>query len=1043
MTIERGLEANRSCASCSATLNAGFRFCPHCGQAIDAASAEGERRQLTVLFCDLENSTSLASRLDPEDLHDLYTSYGRVCQDAIHAFQGYVAQFLGDGVLCYFGYPVAHEDDPVRAVRAALRIIEELRFVNQGIGKRLQAELHVRVGIHTGRTMVGGSSRGSHDRLAVGETPNMAARTQALAEVDTVLITGATARLVEGYFELEKQKPQIFRGFTRSVELYRVERPTGARTKLEAAARGKLTAYVGREQETDTLERAWRAVRDGADGVALIRGEAGIGKSRLMDRFRRSVIAQGAQIIECFCSPLAEATALAPIVEFLQARVAERVEGRQTPEARLDALSNLLGEHSRFGSDALALVANLLSLPGADESPIADMSPPRRRVRTLEILRAWLAWSAERVPLVFLIEDLHWADPSTLALLDLIVREPPGGRTLLCVTARPELTSRWVHPQLTTVELPRFTGAEIEAMVMNVAEGRALPPSVVGGIGEQSEGVPLYVEEVTKAVLESGALRLRGESYELVGSFEERFLPSTVEGSLVARFDRLGQSRSIAQLGAAMGRSFDYSLMRAVALLDDEALREHLDRLSLSQLVFVRGEPPNATYTFKHALIEKAIYETLLNAERARVHERILRAMRVEFPERLADRPEIEAYHAERAGQREAAVPLLLKAGQKALDRMAVAEAVQHLARGIDLVGVLEEPARTDVEIELQAAIGPAYMATVGWAAIEVEVATRRLRDLATAKGDGPRVYQAAWSEWTRCFLRAQLAEGLPVAREVHGMAEHVGAPLLRVTGHHALGYTLFYMGEYARALDHARLGLALFDLEQEREIAAKFQLSSSCALLCFQAQAELVLGNTERADASFSRWRQLMEDLRHPPSRAYSLVQQCHYCFAKGDAQETLELAAEGLALSILEGFYLWQPIMAMFTEWAKVRLGGDATAAVEVFKRSKAFVDGTGTHITELDFTSMYAEVLLAAGRPTEVFAVAESALAITKPGRVVHMEPELLRLLGDAARALGETDRARGYYQSGLELSRSLGAPVLTARLEASLGQSANRS
>jgi class 3 adenylate cyclase/tetratricopeptide (TPR) repeat protein len=1040
MMIERG---GRTCSSCAATLGPGFKFCPSCGQPVDSASAEGERRQLTVLFCDLENSTALAARLDPEDLHDLYTSYGRVCQDAIHSFQGYVAQFLGDGVLCYFGYPVAHEDDPVRAVRAALRIIDELRFVNQGIGRRLQAELHVRVGIHTGRTMVGGNTRGSHDRLAVGETVNMAARTQALAEVDTVLLTGATARLVEGYFELQKQRPQIFRGLTRSVELFQVIKPTGARTKLEAAARGRLTAYVGRERETEQLEQAWAAVRDGTDGVALIRGEAGIGKSRLMDRFRRSVLGQGAQIIECFCSPLTEGTALAPIVEFLQARVLERVEGRHTAQAKLDALSNLLGEHSRFGPDALALIASLLSIPGADESSIAELSPPRRRVRTLEILRAWLGWSAERVPLVFMIEDLHWADPSTLALLDMIVRESPSGRTLLCVTARPEFGDRWAHARLTTIDLPRFTAAEIEAMVMNVAEGHALPPSVVGGIGEQSEGVPLYVEEVTKAVLESGALRLSGESYELVGSFEERFLPATVEGSLVARFDRLGPSRGVAQLGAAIGRSFDYALIRAVALLSDEELREHLERLSMSQLVFVRGEPPSSTYTFKHALIEKAIYETLLNAERARVHERILRAMRVEFPERLADRPETEAYHAERAGQRDVAVPLLLKAGLKALERTAVAEAVKHLARGIDLVGVLEEPARTDIEIELQAAIGPAYMATVGWAALEVEIATKRLRDLAGAKGDGPRLYQAAWSEWTRCFLRAQLVEGLNVAREVHGMAEHVGAPLLRVTGRHALGYTLFYMGQYTQALEQARLGLSLFDLEQERAIATQFQLSSSCALLCFQAQAQQMLGLAEEAETSIQRWRQLMDDLRHPPSRAYSLVQQCHYCFAKGDAAQVLVLAEEGLALSVAEGFALWVPILHMFTEWAKVRQGGDVSSAVEIFRRSKAFVDGSGTHITELDFTSMFAEVLLAAGQPAEVFKVAEAALAVTGPGRVLHLEPELLRLQGEAAAALGERARAQDFYRRAQEGAQAVGAVLLAERVAQSQARSANRS
>lgn len=1032
------------CASCSAPLHGGSRFCAHCGQPVEAGSADGERRPLTVLFCDLENSTGLAARLDPEDLHDLYTSYGRVCQDAIHSYQGYVAQFLGDGVLCYFGYPVAHEDDPVRAVRSALRIIEELRFVNQGIGKRLQAELRVRVGIHTGRTRVGGvSASGSHDRLAVGETVNLAARTQALAESDTILLTGSTAKLVEGYFELQKQRPQIFRGLTRSVELFRVIEPTGARTKFEAAARGRLTPFVGRERESAELERVWRAVRDGTDSVVVIRGEAGIGKSRIMDRFRRLVLGEGAQVLECFCSPLSQGTALAPIVEALNARVLERAGANVTPDARLEALSSLLGEHSRFGPDALALIANLLSVSGADEGPIAELSPVRRRGRTLEILHAWLAGSAERVPFVLLVEDVHWADPSTLDLLDLIVRKSPGGRTLLCLTARPEFPDRWSHPQLLTLDLLRLTTVEIEKMVTSVAQGRALPLAVVRGIREQSEGVPLYVEEVTKAVLESGALQLNQGGYELIGSLEERFLPSTVEGSLVARFDRLGQSRGVAQLGAAIGREFDYPLLRAVAVMSDDDLRAHLDRLSNSELVFVRGEPPNSTYTFKHALIEKAIYETLLNAERARVHGRILRSMREKFPELLADRPETEAHHAERAGQKEAAVPLLLKAGMKALGRTAVAEAVRHLAHGIELVGVLEEPARTEIEIELQAAIGPAYMATVGWAATEAEQSSMRLRELAAAKGDGARLYQALWSLWTVDFLRGRLVPALDVARQVLKMAQAVGDPLLRVTGHHAVGYTHFYRAEYEAALQHARAGLALFDLEQEKSIATKFQFSSSCALLCYQAQTQQILGLATEANESFRSWRKLVDDLRHQPSRAYSLVQQCHFCLASGDAALVTELATEGRALSVAEGFALWVPIMDMFLAWADVRQGADGPVAAEKFRLAKELVDRSGTHITELDFSSMFAEVLLAANRPADVFAVADAALAITRPGEVRHLEPELLRLQGNAASALGDRPRAIAFYRSAIECAGRTGASLLERRAHSALGLSANSS
>ena len=1027
----------RNCIACSAGLQSGARFCASCGQPVETGTSEGERRTLTVLFCDLVDSTGLSARLDPEDLHDLYTSYGRICQDVIRSHRGYVAQFLGDGVLCYFGYPVAHEDDPVRAVRAGLQIIEELRLVNQGIGNRLHAELHVRIGIHTGPARIGGvTPGGSHDRLAVGETVNLAARTEALADVDSVFITAAAAKLVEGHFELQAQRPQIFRGLTRTMDLFRVAQPTGARNRFEAAARGWLTPYVGREEQLAEFVSSWNEVRAGGDRVIVVRGEAGIGKSRLLDHFRRVALEDGAQVLECFCSPLTEATPLAPVVEFLNTRVAERARGSVAPGARFEALCSLLGEHSGFGSDALALIANLLSISGADESAISDLSPARQRLRTLEILRAWLAVSAERLPLMLLVEDAHWADPSTLEFLDLIVRESPGGRTLLCVTGRPEFHDRWSGPSMRTIDLARLNANDTESMVQHLAHGHSLPAVVVRGIGERSEGVPLFVEEVTKAVLESGAVRLEGGAYTLVGSFGESFIPATVEGSLVARFDRLGKSRGIAQLGAAIGREFGYSLLREVAPMSEADLRADLSQLSASELVYARGEPPSSTYIFKHALIQEAIYGTLLKAESARVHGRIFSAIQDKFPELIAERPETAAYHAERAGRKDAAVPLLLEAGARALARTAVAEAVKHLAHGIDLVGVLEEPARTAVEIELQAAIGPAYMATVGWAAREVETSSLRLRELAAAKGDGARVYQADWSFWTALFLRGDLKRGLEVARQVFEMAQAVGDPVLRVTGYHALGYTNFYRGEYQQALQHAHAGLELFDLDRERWITTNFQLSSSCALLCFLSQTQQVLGFVDQAMETFQRWQVLVDDLRHAPSRAFSLVQQCHFCFAKGDVAMVRELATEGRLLSLAEGFALWFPINEMFLAWSRARQGGNATLEVENFRRAKALVDGTGTHITELDFTSMYVELLLLANQPEKVFDVAEAALAITRPGAVVHMEPELLRLQGDAALALGDRRRAIASYKASLASAQATGAVVLERRAASAL-------
>ncbi len=681
-----------------------------------------------------------------------------------------------------------------------------------------------------------------------------------------------------------------------------------------------------------------------------MRGEAGIGKSRIVHHFRRTALAEGAVVLECFCSPLTQATALAPLVEMLDGRVTERARG-ETPQAKFEALADLLGEHARFGTDVLPLMAALLSIPGADETAIQEMSPVRRRVRTLEILREWMAWSAEQLPLALLVEDVHWADPSTLDFLDLVIRDSPGGRTLVCVTGRPEFVVRWSRLQVRTVELTRLNANEIEAMVTHVAGGHALPPLVARRIAERSEGVPLFAEEVTKAVLESGALRLDANRYELVGPFDERYLPPTVHGSFVARFDRLGESRSVAQLGAAIGREFTYPLMRAVSGISDDDLRRKLDRLSRSELVFVHGDPPHSVYTFKHALIQDAIYATLLKSERARgCTSASSRRLRERFPEVVAARPEMAAHHAEKAGRRDMAVHLLRDSGTKALGRAAVAEAVKHLSHAIEMVDVLEEPARTTMEIDLQAAIGPAYMATVGWAAPEVERSSARLRDLAATKGDGPKLFQAMWSLWTVDFLPGRLGPALDVARQVLSMAQAAGDPLLRVAGHHAVGYTHFYRGEYEEALRHADEGLGLFDLEQERKLTSIFQFSSSAAMWCYRTEALQVLGCPTEAAESLRQWRELLDRLRHAPSNAYSLSQQCCFFHVQGDFERVHRLATEARAVSLSEGFALWVPIADTFLAWAGATQGMNPNAAVEKIKVAKELIDRSLTHITEV---------------------------------------------------------------------------------------------
>jgi predicted ATPase/class 3 adenylate cyclase len=1037
------MASSELCPRCQAAVSGDWRFCAACGQALDTVRSEIERRQLTIFFCDVVQSTALSERLDPEDWRDLLTSYHRTCRDVIERYEGRVAQFLGDGVMSYFGYPIANEDDAVRAVRAALRIIEMLELLNQGIGKRLRAEIHVRAGLHTGVAVVGdGGANGSRDAMVIGETVNLAARIQTFAEVDAVVVSGLTARLVEGHFELERMDPQSVKGITRAVELFRVVRSTGARSTFEAAARRALTPHVGRASELAELANAWQEAERGADRVVVLRGEAGIGKSRMLHEFRQVAVARGARVVECFCSPLLRATALAPIIELLNQAILARPLGKATTEARLEVLSEMLSEHSRFGPDALALIANLLSIQGADQTSILELSPVRQRTRMLEVMRTWLSSSAERIPVAVLVEDAHWADPSTLDLLDLIVNSPPGGRTLVCVTGRPEFPDRWSHDHVRTIELARLHTTEIEAMVKYVAGAHVMPTLMARRIAERSEGVPLYVEEITKAVVESGAPSFDGSRAGLTRAVDEESLPTTVQGALVARFDRLGESRSIAQIGAAIGREFTYPLIRAVADEPDDVLLRHLDRLGQSEIAIVHGNPPNSRYIFKHALIQDAIYSTLLRSEWTRIHARIFTVLEEQFPAVVVDRPEMVAYHAEKAGRPEAAVALLRDAGMRALGRTALAEAVKHLAHAVELVTALEEPARSDMELELQAALSPAYMATLGWATPQVERSTLRLQELAAAKGDGGKVFRAMWGLWTVHFMRGKLDRALDASQQVLATAEHSGDPMLLEAAHHAAGYTHYYRAEYALAVQHANQGLALFDFEREKVLASMFQLSSSTCMWCYRAHSQQLMGLLDTAADGIRRCAQLADELRHAPSRAY-LLNLC-YCFRlRGDVEQVAALAPIARSLSIAEGFAYWVPRADIFMAWADAQQGGDPALAVSRIKAANQVLHDGGTYLAEPEVASMHAETLLLARQPERAFDVAREALDVVRGGRQRHGEPELYRLQGNAAGALGNRELSASLYRQGIDCARSMGARLLELRCALALAQSAGGS
>ena len=626
---------------------------------------DAERRQLTVLFCDLVDSTVLASQLDPEELRDVVRAYQEACAKVIARFEGHIAQYLGDGLLVYFGYPLAHEDDAQRAVRAGLGIIEALGQLNTSLTQVWGVHLAVRLGCHTGLVVVGEVGGGTRqEQLALGETPNLAARLQGLAAPNTLVISAATLQLLGGFFVSESLGPSVLKGLEQPVEVYQVLHESMARSRLEAVGSTGLIPLVGREQEVALLCERWAQVKDGMGQVVLLSGEAGIGKSRLVQVLKEQVATEPqAWLTPCQCSPYYQNTALYPLIDLLE-RVVLRFDREESPQQKLSKLEGHLVQYGFPLAEAVPLHASLLSLPlTADYAPL-PISPEQHKQKTLQALLTTLLRIAAQQPVLFVMEDLHWADPSTLELLSLLVDQGPTARILALFTFRPDFSPPWTgRAHLTQVTLPRLPRHQAMEMTGRVAHGKALPAEVVEQVVAKTDGVPLFVEELTKMVLESGLLQEREDRYALIGPLPPLAIPATLHDSLMARLDRLAAVKSLAQLGATLGREFSYALLRAVAPWDEGSVQQGLHQLVAAEFLYQHGVPPQATYTFKHALIQDVAYQSLLRSTRQQHHQRIAQVLEAQFLETIETQPELVAQHYTAAGCHRAGGWLLAAGG--------------------------------------------------------------------------------------------------------------------------------------------------------------------------------------------------------------------------------------------------------------------------------------------------------------------------------------------------------------------------------------------
>jgi class 3 adenylate cyclase/predicted ATPase len=989
-----------------------------------ARSGEAERRQLTVAFVDLVGSTELSRRLDPEDMRGLIRAYQNLVAGEVTRFEGHVAKYMGDGVLAYFGWPRAHEDDAERAVRAGLAVAAAVPGLAAPAGERLAA----RIGIATGPVVVGeliGSGK-AREREVVGETPNLAARLQALAEPGAVVVAEGTRRLLGGLFALRDLGASALKGFAEPVRAFAVAGEGAAEGRFEAMHAAGLTPLVGREQELALLLDRWERAKEGEGQVVLLSGEAGIGKSRLVRALREHLGEEPHTPLSQFCSPYHANTALHPVVGLLER--AAGLHREDPPERQLDKLEAMLALAVQDVREGAALLADLLGIPAAGRYPSLDLSPQQRKERTFKVLLDQLAGLATRRPALALYEDAHWADPTTLELLGRVLERVQRLPVLALVTFRPGFVPPWAgHGHATALSLGRLGRRQGGAMVGRVTAGKVLPAEVLDQILARTDGVPLFVEELTKAVLESGLLTERGDHYELVGPLPPLAIPSTLQDSLMARLDRLAPIKEVAQLAACIGREFSHELIAAVAALPAPELDRALAELISAELVFPRGAPPDATYSFKHALVQDAAYQSLLKSRRQQLHARIGTVLEERFPEVAEARPEVLARHCAEAGLAGKAIAYSHRAARQAIARSAMTEAIAQLHQALEILpGLPDDVVRRRQELELQTTLGVPLIAIRGMAAPEVERAYARARELCLHVGEAPQLSSVLFGLWWFYEVRADLRAAHEVAERLLDMARRGEAPADLLQAHRAMGHTLLWMGEFAPALAHFERAIALYDPRQHRSLAFTAGQEPGVLARGFASHVLWYLGYPDRALATMREALSLAREVAHPFSLAFALDHAAWLHQYRRETAATWEGAEEDVGFSGEQGFPFFLAQGTILRGWALAEQERAAEGIAQM-RQGLAGHEATGALLIRPYWFSLLARAYGRSGRAEDGLRVLSEALAMTHDQHV--WEAELHRLKGELllARPSGADDADAAAIPTDAPVAAPAGPPV----------------
>jgi class 3 adenylate cyclase/predicted ATPase len=1011
-----GRHLGQACPSCGTLSDPDEKFCGHCGALVTGA-AEGERRQLTVLFCDLVGSTAIAGQLDPEDWRDVAAEYQRAAAETVTHFGGHVAKYLGDGLLVYFGYPQAHEDDPERAVRAGLSLIDTMAELNRQLEPAHGLRLAVRVGMHTGQVVVGKGVGGAEE--VFGDTPNVAARLQALAEPDSALITEATHRLVAGRFIVEAKGAPPLKGARTPIEVYRVVRPSGVRSGVHATEPRGLTPFVGREAERRLLAERWKQACGGEGQVVLLTGEAGVGKSRLVQRFKEDLGGEPHTWIECGASPYHQHTPFYAVTEMLGQALARRGDG--PVEERIARLEQSLAAAGLPPAETLPLVAPLLDLPLPDRYSPLPLTAEAQRKRVFATLVAWLFGLARIQPAVVVLEDLQWGDPSTLELLALLAEQGATAPVLFLYTARLEFRAPWPllehHVQVT---LGRLGRVHVREMVASIA-ARAAAAELIEAVITRTDGVPLFVEELTKAMLEA----------EGSGVAPDRMIPVTLQDSLMARLDRLGPAKEVAQVAAVIGREFSYGLLEVVCPPADGDLQVPLDRLVDAELLYARGVPPNANYVFKHALVQDAAYASLLKSRRRELHRRVAKVLVSRFSEIGEGQPELVAHHHTEAGDFEPAVVAWQRAGERALARSALGEAAAHYASTLAALARLPESAeRNQRELHLQIALAGVLVMTKGYAAPETARVTARARELGERLGDPAQLLMVLMARWVVTGTRGHLSAAQALADQVLEAAERDARRPSLVFGHLAQGLTRFYRGDALNARVHLEKAVSLYDP------AEAFAGSVDPGVLAWThaAFATWYLGF---ADASRARVREGLALARRlgrtqdvAAALCYSLL---HHVFSR-DPRSVLEQVDELVQVATDHQLPAFLAHGLVMRGWA-LSEQGQCEEGIAQLRQGIETMRATQHGVALAHALGLLAEAQARSGAISDARAVLEQGLAALSEDWFA--KPALLHLRGELLAREGGPE-AEASFREAIELARRQGARMYELRATTSLAR-----